>query len=86
VGGSDEGIPNPSPLRSLDADFGKTVSLTFTTGSGLEVTHTETGDHVHSFKTAGTCPVVSWAPTRYCLAYSDLGMLRIVGVDAERKY
>lgn len=54
-------------------------------GSGLEVYHVETGDHVHTFKTAGSSPVVAWAPTRYCLAYSDLGVLRIVGVDADRK-
>lgn len=54
-------------------------------GNGLEVTHTESGEHVHTFKTAGSCPVVAWAPTRYCLAYSDLGTLRIVGVDTDRK-
>ncbi|KAG6273583.1 hypothetical protein E4U49_008044 [Claviceps purpurea] len=54
-------------------------------GSGLEVCHVETGEHVHTFKTAGPCPVVAWAPTRYCLAYSDLGILRIVGVDVDRK-
>ncbi|KAG5912950.1 hypothetical protein E4U42_001679, partial [Claviceps africana] len=54
-------------------------------GSGLEVSHVETGEHVHTFKTAGSCPVVAWAPTRYCLAYSDLGILRIVGVDIDRK-
>ncbi|KAF4998852.1 hypothetical protein FDECE_11695 [Fusarium decemcellulare] len=53
--------------------------------SGLEISHVETGDHVHTFKTAGACPVVAWAPTRYCLAYSDLGILRIVGVDVDRK-
>ncbi len=34
---------------------------------------------------AGPCPMVAWAPTRYCLAYSDLGILRIVGVDTDRK-
>ncbi|KAK2591399.1 hypothetical protein QQS21_010905 [Conoideocrella luteorostrata] len=54
-------------------------------GNGLEVSHVETGEHVHTFKTAGSCPVVAWAPTRYCLAYSDLGILRIVGVDVDRK-
>lgn len=57
----------------------------FLVGSGLEVSHVETGEHVHTFKTAGACPVVAWAPTRYCLAYSDLGILRIVGVDVDRK-
>lgn len=54
-------------------------------GSGLEISHVETGDHVHTFKTVGPSPVVAWAPTRYCLAYSDLGALRIVGVDVDRK-
>ncbi|KAK3487297.1 WD40-repeat-containing domain protein [Neurospora crassa] len=54
-------------------------------GGSLEVTHTETGEHVHTFKTAGTCEAVAWAPTRYCLAYSDLGVLRIIGVDTDRK-
>lgn len=51
----------------------------------MEVTHTETGEHVHTFKTAGACEAVAWAPTRYCLAYSDLGVLRIIGVDTDRK-
>lgn len=51
----------------------------------MEICHTETGELVHSFKTAGPCPVVSWAPTRYSLAYSDMGVLRIVGVDSDRK-
>lgn len=62
-----------------------TARLTGTIGSGLEVSHVETGEHVHTFKTAGSSPVVAWAPTRYCLAYSDLGILRIVGVDVDRK-
>jgi len=54
-------------------------------GSGLEINHTETGESVYSVKTAGSSPVVSWAPTRYCLAFSDLGNLRIIGVDTDRK-
>jgi THO complex subunit 3 len=40
---------------------------------------------VHTVKTAGASPVVTWAPTRYCLAYSDLGSLRIIGVDTDKK-
>lgn len=59
--------------------------LTRSIGGSLEVTHTETGEHVHTFKTAGACEAVAWAPTRYCLAYSDLGVLRIIGVDTDRK-
>lgn len=76
VGGSDEGkLPGAR----------KAQTLTTSPGSGLDIRHAESGDHVHTFKTAGPCPVVAWAPTKYCLAYSDLGVLRIVGVDAEKK-
>jgi THO complex subunit 3 len=52
-------------------------------GSGIDVTHTESGELVHTFKTAGPCEAVAWAPTRYCLAYGDLGVLRII--DADKK-
>jgi THO complex subunit 3 len=55
--------------------------LTWVVGAGLEVTHAETGEHVHTFRTAGPCPIVAWAPTKYCLAYNDLGVLRIIGVE-----
>lgn len=54
-------------------------------GAGLDVTHVETGEKVHTFKTAGACPVVAWAPTRYWLAYGDAGSLRIIGVDTDKK-
>lgn len=54
-------------------------------GSGLEVIHTETGELIHTAKTAGSCETLAWAPTRYCLAYSDLGTLRIIGVDGDKK-
>ncbi|PHH68829.1 hypothetical protein CDD80_7209 [Ophiocordyceps camponoti-rufipedis] len=53
--------------------------------SGLEVRHVETGELVHTFKTAGSSPVVAWAPLRYCMAYTDLGVLRVVGLDVDRK-
>lgn len=52
----------------------------------MEATQTESGDHVHTFKTAQPVPVVAWAPTRYFLAYAELGSLRIIGVDTDRKY
>lgn len=77
VGGCEEGTKFPAP--KLDS-----VKMLTSPGAGLDVTHTETGDLVHTFKTAGPCEVVAWAPTRYCLAYSDLGILRIVGIDADR--
>ncbi|KAM0563887.1 hypothetical protein ACHAPJ_000094 [Fusarium lateritium] len=74
------------PVKSLSFTFdGSFVVGGSDEGSGLEISHVETGEHVHTFKTAGACPVVAWAPTRYCLAYSDLGILRIVGVDVDRK-
>ncbi|KAJ0121481.1 hypothetical protein J7T55_008645 [Diaporthe amygdali] len=50
-------------------------------GTGIECYHCESGERVHTFKTASPSPVVSWAPTRYHLAYSDLGQLRIIAAD-----
>lgn len=47
-------------------------------GTGIEVYHCDSGERVHTFKTATPSPVVAWAPTRYMLAYSDLGQLRII--------
>lgn len=54
-------------------------------GTGIECYHVESGERVYTFKTASPSPVVAWAPTRYQLAYSDLGQLRIVGIDLEGK-
>jgi THO complex subunit 3 len=55
-------------------------------GTGLEIAHTETGEHVHTVKTAGPCPLVAWHPSRYCLAYADVGTLKIIGVlDPDRR-
>ncbi|KAK4192643.1 WD40-repeat-containing domain protein [Podospora australis] len=74
------------PVRSISFTFdGRYIVGGCEDGSGLEVTHTESGEHVHTFKMAGPCEVIAWAPTRYCLAYSDLGVLRVIGVDADRK-
>ncbi|SPN97813.1 related to AAC-rich mRNA clone AAC3 protein [Cephalotrichum gorgonifer] len=74
------------PVRSMSFTFdGSFIVGGSDEGAGLEICHTETGELVHSFKTASSCPVVSWAPTRYCLAYAELGVLRIIGVDSDRK-
>lgn len=74
------------PVRSISFSFdGSFVVGGSDEGSGLEIAHTETGDYVHNLKTAGPCPVVAWHPSRYWLAYTDLGSLKIVGVDPERK-
>ncbi|OAA79989.1 WD40/YVTN repeat-like-containing domain protein [Akanthomyces lecanii RCEF 1005] len=74
------------PVRSLSFTFdGSYIVGGSDEGNGLEVCHVETGEVVHTVKTAGSCPVVAWAPTRYCLAYTDLGMLRILGVDVDKK-
>ncbi|CAG9939309.1 unnamed protein product [Clonostachys rosea f. rosea IK726] len=73
------------PVRSISFTFdGSFVVGGSDEGSGLEVTHTETGEKIHTIKTAGSCPVVAWAPTRYWLAYSDLGVLRIIGIDDKK--
>ncbi|CAN8098966.1 unnamed protein product [Discula destructiva] len=52
---------------------------------GIDVFHVESGDKVHTFKTATSSPVVAWAPMKYQLAYTDLGQLRIVGVETDKK-
>jgi THO complex subunit 3 len=54
-------------------------------GNGLEIAHTETGEYVYSVKSSNACPLVAWHPNRYSLAYTDLGSLKIIGVDPERK-
>ncbi|KAK5651767.1 hypothetical protein OQA88_11729 [Cercophora sp. LCS_1] len=86
--------PDGASLLAGNKGSVKSISFTFDgsyivggceDSSGLVVFHTESGDPVHTFKTAGPSEAVAWAPTRYCLAYSDLGILRIVGVDTDRK-
>lgn len=63
------------------------IRLTACVEAGVHVAHVETGEHVYTFKSAGNSPVVSWAPTKYSLAFSDAttNALRIVGVDTDRK-
>ncbi|KAH8808261.1 WD40-repeat-containing domain protein [Xylogone sp. PMI_703] len=74
------------PVRSISFSFdGSFIVGGSDEGPGLEIAHTETGEYVHTVKTAGPCPVVAWHPSRYCLAYTDLGSLKIVGVDYDRK-
>lgn len=54
----------------------------------MHVWHTETGEHLFTFKSKDNSPVAAWAPTRYCLAYSENsvgGGLRIAGVETDRK-
>ncbi|EPQ66433.1 Bgt-4986 [Blumeria graminis f. sp. tritici] len=78
------------PVRSISFSFdGSYIVGGSDEGVGLEVIHTETGDQIHTIKTPGgqPCTIVSWHPNRYWLAYSDLGGLKILGVDVstERK-
>lgn len=75
------------PVRSLSFSWdGNYIVGGSNEGStGLEVTRPESGDHIHTLKTAQPVPVVAWAPTRYFLAYSELGSLRIIGVDTDRR-
>ncbi|POS86576.1 hypothetical protein EPUL_001470 [Erysiphe pulchra] len=72
------------PVRSISFSFdGSYIVGGSDEGSGLEIIHTETGEQVHSIKTPGghPCTMVSWHPSRYWLAYTDLGGLKILGVD-----
>lgn len=82
AGGSDEGM-----LATSYAAYHQNGKSNFLTEAGVHVWHTETGEHMYTFKSAGPSPVVAWAPTRYCLAFSDnsVGALRIAGVDPDRK-
>jgi len=76
------------PVKSLSFSFdGSYIVGGSDEGPGLEIAHSETGEYVHSVKTAGPCPIVAWHPSRYWLAYTDLGSLKIVGVESssERK-
>lgn len=68
-------------VAGSDAD----VQLGQGSGTGIDCYHVESGEKVHSFKTATSSPVVAWAPTRYQLAYTDVGQLRIIGVDVDKK-
>ncbi|KAN0117398.1 WD domain containing protein [Hyaloscypha variabilis] len=79
-------IDMTGPVRSISFTFdGSYIVGGSDEGPGLEIAHAETGDYVYSVKTAGPCPIVAWHPSRYWLAYSDLGSLKILGVDPERK-
>ncbi|TVY94395.1 THO complex subunit [Lachnellula willkommii] len=74
------------PVRSISFSFdGSYVVGGSDEGRGLEIAHTETGEYVHSIKTAEPSPMVAWHPSRYCLAYADTSSLKIIGVDPERK-
>jgi THO complex subunit 3 len=74
------------PVKSLSFSFdGSFIVGGSDEGPGIEIAHSETGEYVHNVKTAGPCPVVAWHPSRYWLAYTDLGSLKIVGVESERK-
>jgi THO complex subunit 3 len=79
-------IDMTGPVRSISFSFdGSYIVGGSDEGNGLEIAHTETGEHVHTVKTTGPCPVVAWHPSRYVLAYTDLGSLKIVGIEAERR-
>jgi THO complex subunit 3 len=74
------------PVRSISFTFdGSYIVGGSDEGNGLEIEHTETGEHVHTVKTAGPSPIVTWHPNKYQLAYSDMGSLKIVGVETGDK-
>lgn len=80
-------IDMSGPVRSISFSFdGSYIVGGSDEGSELEIVHAETGEPAHTVKTAGPCPIVAWHPSRYWLAYTDLGSLRVIGVDnMERK-
>lgn len=79
-------IDMTGPVRTISFSFdGSYIVGGSDEGNGLEIAHTETGETVYSVKTAGPSPVVAWHPSRYWLAYTDLGSLKIIGVDPERR-
>jgi len=74
------------PVRSISFSFdGSYILGGSDEGTGLEIAHVETGDHVHSVKTLGACPVVAWHPFRNILAYTDHNSLKIIGIDGDRR-
>lgn len=49
--------------------------------TGLEISHVETGEAVHTIETVNPVSIVAWHPSRYALAFSgDPGGIRIVSV------
>ncbi|KAI1325260.1 WD40 repeat-like protein [Xylariaceae sp. FL0255] len=79
-------------VRSITRMTGAVRSLSFSwdgqflvagsdESSGLDITATETGEHLGTFKTVSPSPVVAWAPNRYAIAYTDSGSLRIIGAS-----
>lgn len=79
-------IDMTGPVRTISFSFdGSYIVGGSDEGNGLEIAHTETGETVYSVKTNGPSPIVAWHPSRYWLAYTDLGSLKIIGVDPERR-
>jgi THO complex subunit 3 len=73
------------PVRNMSFSFdGSYIVGGSEEGSGLTISHVETGEKVYSMR-GSPCSVVAWHPNRYHLAYADGGGLKIVGVDPEGK-
>ncbi|KAJ1333926.1 THO complex subunit 3 [Microdochium nivale] len=74
------------PIRSISFSWdGLFVVGGSDEGNGLEISLSETGEHLCTYKTASPSPTVAWAPNRYALAYTDMGSLRIIGASAGSK-
>ncbi|KAI0196326.1 WD domain-containing protein [Xylaria flabelliformis] len=70
------------PVRSLSFSWdGLFIVGGSDEGTGLEITVSETGEHLCTYKTRTPSPVVAWAPNKYALAYTDMGSLRIIGAS-----
>ncbi|KAH9908669.1 WD domain-containing protein [Xylariomycetidae sp. FL2044] len=74
------------PVRSLSFSWDGLYLVGGTDdGQNLEISNSETGEHLCTYKTSTASPVVSWAPNRYALAYVDSGSLRIIGASTAGK-
>ncbi|KAI0508509.1 WD domain-containing protein [Xylaria bambusicola] len=70
------------PVRSISFSWdGLFVVGGSDEGTGLEITVSETGEHLCTYKTRTSSPMVAWAPNRYALAYTDSGSLRTIGAS-----
>ncbi|KAI1339581.1 WD domain-containing protein [Xylariaceae sp. FL0016] len=74
------------PVRSLSFSWdGLYIVGGSDEGVGLEISNSETGEHLCTYKTKDPSPIVAWAPNRYALAYTDSGSLRIIGASTGGK-
>lgn len=82
-------VAHNGPVRDLSFTFdGSYLACgsgtdTKESSNGIEISHVDTGERVHTVDTANPATLVAWHPLRYILAYAgDPGGLRIVGAGS----